>query len=95
MPYGIVHFFKGGTKEQYDATLRAVHTDEDLPDGQVFHAAGPTGDGWIVMAIHDSEASWNRFRDGILMPRMAEGIDGGFTGPPEERSFDVQNHRTA
>ena len=25
MAYGIVHFFAGGTKEQYDASLAAVH----------------------------------------------------------------------
>ncbi len=95
MPYGIIHFFEGGTKEQYETTLRAVHTDKDLPAGQLFHAAGPTGDGWIVMAIHDSEESWDRFRDETLMPRLVEGIDGGFTNPPEERSFDVHTHRTA
>ena len=52
----VARLFKGGTKEQYDATLRAVHTDKDLPDGQVFHAAGPTGDGWIVNDPHSAGA---------------------------------------
>ena len=28
MAYGIVHFFAGGTKEQYDASLAAVHPAE-------------------------------------------------------------------
>jgi hypothetical protein len=95
MPYGIVHYFKGGTKEQYEATLRAVHTDKGLPEGQVFHAAGPTDDGWIVTAIHDSEESWTRFRDDVLGPALAAGIEGGFAGPPEEHGFDVQNQRSA
>ncbi len=27
MAYGIVHHFLGGTKEQYEATLAAVHPD--------------------------------------------------------------------
>ncbi|MDQ1059935.1 hypothetical protein QFZ23_003836 [Arthrobacter globiformis] len=27
-PYGIVHFFAGGTKEQYEATIAAVHPGE-------------------------------------------------------------------
>ena len=41
MAYGIVHHFPGGTKEQYEATLAAVHPDRDsLPQGQTFHAAG-------------------------------------------------------
>jgi hypothetical protein len=25
------------------------------------------------------------------MPRMQEGIDGGFTSPPEESGFEVAN----
>jgi hypothetical protein len=90
MAYGIVHFFRGGTKEQYDATIAALHPGPDrLPDGQTFHAAGPTQDGWTVMAVHDSKESWERFRDDVLLPRMGEGIDGGFAGPPEETGIDL------
>ena len=32
-PYGVVHFFPGGTKEQYEASLAAVHPGEGLPAG--------------------------------------------------------------
>ena len=86
MAYGIVHHFPGGTKEQYEATLAAVHPDRDsLPEGQTFHAAGASANGWTVVAIHDSKESWERFRDGILMPRMQQGIKGGFTTPPRRR----------
>src|SRR5580704_15885059 len=71
MAFGIIHHFPGGTEKQYDATLRAVHvSDTELPEGQIFHAAGPSGDGWTVVAIHDSEASWNEFRDQVLMPGL-------------------------
>ena len=90
MAYGIVHFFPDGTKEQYDASLAAVHPGPDqLPDGQIFHAAGPSAGGWTIMAVHDSKESWERFRDDILMPRMQQGIEGGFTAPPEETAIDV------
>jgi hypothetical protein len=41
------------------------------------------------MVVHESKASWVRFRDGILMPRMQQGIDGGFPVPPQETSVDV------
>jgi hypothetical protein len=92
MAYGVVHQFKGGTKEQYEASLAAVHpADGSLPAGQVFHAAGPSADGWTVVAIHDSQASWESFRDSILMPRMEQGIDGGFAEPPQETVFEVAN----
>jgi hypothetical protein len=90
MPYGVVHFFPGGTREQYDASIAAVHPSAtELPAGQIFHAAGPSKGGWTIMAVHDSKDSWESFRDGILMPRMQAGIDGGFTAPPEENEVDL------
>jgi len=90
MAYGVVHQFAGGTKEQYEASIAAVHpSGGGLPEGQSFHAAGPSEDGWTIVAIHDSQESWERFRDGILMPRMQEGIDGGFAAPPHETAFEV------
>ena len=92
MAYGVVHQFKGGTKEQYEASIAAVHpADGSLPAGQVFHAAGPSANGWTIVAIHDSQASWESFRDSILMPRMEQGIDGGFAEPPQETVFEVVN----
>jgi hypothetical protein len=92
MAYGVVHHFPGGTKEQYEASIAAVHPDRhSLPDGQIFHAAGPSAGGWTIIAVHESRHTWERFRDGILLPRMAAGIQGGFTSPPQETVFDVHN----
>jgi hypothetical protein len=92
MAYGIVHQFPGGTKEQYEASIAAVHPSRDtLPQGQVFHAAGPSAGGWTIVAIHDSKESWERFRDGTLMPRMQQGIEGGFQSPPQETAFEVDH----
>ena len=91
MKYGIVHHFPGGTKAQYDAVLTAVHVTKDaLPEGQIFHAVGPSAGGWTIVAVHDSKESWDRFRDGILMHRMKQGISGSFTTPPQETTFEVQ-----
>jgi hypothetical protein len=96
MAYGVVHKFPGGTKEQYETSIAAVHpSDGGLPAGQLFHAAGPSADGWTIVAIHDSRESWERFRDEILMPRMAAGIEGGFPTPPEETTFMVDTQVTA
>jgi hypothetical protein len=90
MAYGIVHYFPGGTREQYEASIAAVHPGEGrLPDGQIFHAAGASTGGWTIMAVHDSQESWERFRDGILLPRMEQGIEGGFAAPPEETVVDL------
>lgn len=41
------------------------------------------------MAVHESKESWERFRDGILLPRMQQGIEGGFEAQPEETVIDV------
>jgi hypothetical protein len=92
MSYGIVHKFKGGTKEQYQASLAAVHpADGDLPAGQIFHFAGPSDDGWTIVAIHRTQADWETFRDSILLPRLQAGVEGGFDSPPEETAFEVAN----
>ncbi len=93
MAYAIVQKFKGGTKEQYEASLAAVHPKgSGLPEGQIFHTAGPSVDGyWTIVAVHESKASWERFRDNILMPRLKEGVKGGFTSPPEETAFEIYN----
>ncbi len=96
MAYGIVHQFPGGTEDQYRASIAAVHpSDGSLPEGQVFHAAGATSDGWVIVAIHESQESWESFRDGILMPRMQAGIEGGFEAPPNQTAFEVRNQQSA
>lgn len=92
MAYAIVHYFAGGTKEQYEKTLAAVHPSKiGLPAGQIFHAAGPSAGGWTVMAVHDSKQSWEQFRNEILMPTLVKGVAGGFTGPPQQTEFEVHN----
>jgi hypothetical protein len=91
-PFAVIHFFPGGTQAQYDASIAAVHPGPDqLPAGQLYHAAGPSEGGFTITAVHDSQASWERFRDEILMPRMQQGIEGGFAEPPVETTFVVSN----
>lgn len=90
MAYGIVHFFPGGTREHYEASMAEVHPGEgQLPDGQIVHAAGPTPGGWTIIAIHDSQESWERFRDHIARPRSRQGIKGRFPTPPQETTFEA------
>ena len=92
MAHCIMHFFAGGTKDQYEASLAAVHPDrKTMPAGQIYHVAGPSAGGWTVIAIHDSKASWERFRDDVLVPRLQQGVKGGFASPPQETAFEVYN----
>ncbi len=92
MAYGITHFFQGGTKEQYEASIGAVHPSRQaLPAGQIYHAAGPSAGGWTIVAIFDSKGSWEQFRDGTLMPKFEAGVQGGFAVPPQETAFEIYN----
>jgi hypothetical protein len=36
------------------------------PDGLLLHAAGPTDEGFRIIAVWESEAAWDRFREARL-----------------------------
>jgi hypothetical protein len=95
MSFGIIHRFPGGTKEQYDNGIKVVHPNggRDLPAGQTLHVAGATAEGWVIIAVHDSQASWETFRDSVLMPGLAS-VENGLP-PPEETTFEVDKVQTA
>jgi hypothetical protein len=88
--FGITHHFPGGTKQQYENTVAVVHPDggRSLPPGQTYHAAGPTDDGWLVVAMWESQATWEKFRDDVLGPALGSLTDG-LPGPPVETTFEV------
>jgi hypothetical protein len=37
--------------------------DGPLPEGLVLHVAGPTDEGFRIIAVWESEDAWERFRD--------------------------------
>lgn len=93
MAYVISHLFAGGTSAQYHKTLEAVHTGGVLPPGQSYHAAGPTDDGWLVVAVWDSKESYDNFVSATLMPAL-QSMEGGLPGPPHEHGAEVANQIT-
>jgi hypothetical protein len=93
MAYLITHFWPGATQDQYDATVAVVHPHDGLPEGQVYHAAGPTDGGFLIAAVWESKDQFDRFVQDKLMASMP--IDGGFAGGPEERVAKVANLLTA
>ncbi len=94
MAYMITHFYEGGTQDQYNATVKAVHPEGGLPAGQVYHAAGPCDGGWLVAAVWDSKDSCDRFISDVLMPTLPT-VQGGLVGPPQERTAEVHNLQSA
>ena len=91
--FGIVNRFAGGNEEQYRNGIAVVHPPEGLPEGQLIHAAGQSGDDWLVIALWDSRESWQRLRDETLLPGL-QNAEGTFTGPPEESTFSIANFNT-
>lgn len=92
MAYAITHFWPGGTDEQYRATIAAVHPADGLPEGQTYHAAGPTDGGYLVIAVWTEKADFERF---VSEKLMGTTVEGGLVGPPEERTTQVANLETA
>ncbi len=93
MAYLMTHFWPGATEEEYRTTLAAVHPAGGLPEGQRYHAAGPTAGGILIAAVWDSKESADRFVNEVLMPAMP--VEGGVSGQPEERVAEVTNLQTA
>ena len=90
MSYAIINEFEGGTKEQYDAAVAVVHPPDGLPPGQTHHYAGPSANGWVVVAVWDSKATWDKFRDEVLLPGLQGLGDSGFPGPPSTVEFEAE-----
>lgn len=89
MTYVMTHFWPGATEDQYRATVEVVHPPGGLPEGQQYHAAGPTEGGILIVAVWDSKESADRFMSETLMPAMP--VEGGVTGQPEERAAETFN----
>lgn len=92
MAYVIIHHFSGATQEQYEVSIKEAHGGLDvLPPGQVFHAAGKEGDGFTVVGVYDTKQHWETFRDTVVVPKLQAGVEGGFSGMPDEQAFETIN----
>src|SRR5438270_615099 len=75
MAYGVVHHFKGGTKEQYEASIAAVHpADGSLPAGPALEVAGLLC-GVRAQLPHSAElALWARV-EGLQPGEITQALD--------------------
>jgi hypothetical protein len=93
MAYLMTHFWPGANEDQYRATVAAVHPQGGLPEGQLYHAAGPADGGMLIVVVWDSKESADRFLSETLLPAIP--LEGGVSGRPEERGAEVINLQTA
>lgn len=93
MSYLQVHFWPGGTEEQYGAMVKVLHPDTGLPEGQLSHTSGPTEGGYLVAVLWDAQEQSKAFMKNTLLPALP--VEGGFEGAPEERNAEVAHHQSA
>jgi hypothetical protein len=81
---------EGATTEQYDALNDAIQVDENnLPQGLIQHAAGPTDEGGLLIVdVWESEEDLGRFFEEKVGPAMAQlKLPAG-----QPRVHEVHNH---
>ena len=66
MAIGFIFNNLGQTQEQYDAAVEQLNLEESLPEGWIFHAAGPTEDGWRVVEVWESQEAADAYFQGRL-----------------------------
>ena len=71
--------------ETYDAVTKRVMPDGRLPEGCEAHIAGPVDQGWRVITVWESQEHFDRFREGTLLPAIAE-----VTGQEAPRSVEPE-----
>lgn len=72
----VVNEIEGGSQELYEKVNSKVMPGEELPEGAVLHIAGPTGNGWRVITVWESEDRFQQFREEELIPAMNEAGEG-------------------
>ncbi len=91
MAVGLRIKFDEGTQEQYEAINAQMNAEGDLPDGLIFHAAGPIDGGWGVIDFWESREHFDRFLAGRLARATEELGDKAPPGPPDIKEFPVHN----
>lgn len=91
MAIGLRIRFEGGTQEQYDAMHAQMGVEENPPEGLIFHAGGPTNEGWGIIDFWESREQFDRFLEGRIGPAMQELGDRAPQSPPDIKEFPVHN----
>ena len=69
MATAIILDFAGGTAEQYDQVQAEMDLGGKLPGGALFHAAGPTDDGWRVVDVWEDMGRFQQFAEEHIGPK--------------------------
>ena len=86
MPVGLIFEGVGVTQAQYEQARDQVAPGNRPPPGLLYHAAGPTEDGFCVIEAWESQEALQRFFDQHLRQALQ---DAGIDVPP--RFFQIVN----
>jgi hypothetical protein len=87
MAYVLTHFWPGGTEEEYGVTIAAATKAAGGQVPELFHAAGRSDGGILIVAVYESKEVSDRFVEQTLMPLMP--IKGGLVGPPQAHGAEA------
>ena len=74
--------FPAGTREQYEYLGQLMGDGvADQPERRVL-ASGPSGDGWTIIQIWESQEALDKFIVDHLRPAMERAGDRGYPEPP-------------
>ena len=79
---GLLLNFPGGSQEQYDAVIEQLNLGGSMPPGGIWHAAGPTDEGWRVVDVWESQEAFDTFLHEELYQAMQ---NAGMPRPQVER----------
>ena len=85
MAIGFIFNNPGQTQEQYDAAVEQLNLAESLPEGWIFHAAGPIDGGWRVVDVWESQQAFDIF----LGERLREAMSNAGMPSPEVATWPV------
>lgn len=86
MAIGMIFNIVGGTEAQYQQAHDQVTPDNRPPAGMLYHAAGPSEDGFCVIEVWESQEAADRFFD----EQLSAALEAANFGAPPIR-FDVFN----
>lgn len=86
MPIAYLLEWPGVSQEQYDAVMEKLGGYGSLAPGGLFHAAGPSQDGWRVIEAWETKEAFEEFVTKRLGPALQEV---GLGLPPQPRAWPV------
>jgi hypothetical protein len=67
---GMIMEFPGMTEEQYNKILEELKLTNKTAEGSLFHAAGPTEDGYRAIDVWVSEEAFKAYYESTIKPAL-------------------------